>query len=131
MQAYATFDRSQRPIITIHFTGAKETDENFQLYLQELDNNYAPKEQFALIFELSKAPLPNLKYQLQQAEWMQQNQDKIQTYCYGVAYIIPSMIMRNVLKFIFSVQKNPVPFKVFSTLAEGERWANAQVEELS
>ncbi|MEN0048625.1 MAG: STAS/SEC14 domain-containing protein [Bacteroidota bacterium] len=129
MKPYATFDRDQLPIITIHFTGEKENDENFQAYLQELENNYDRKEMFSLIFELTNAPLPKMKYQLQQAEWMKKNEEKIQTYCHGVAYVIPGLLMRNVLKFIFSVQKNPVPFKVFSTLEEGEVWARAQTKE--
>ncbi|MEL6945876.1 MAG: STAS/SEC14 domain-containing protein [Bacteroidota bacterium] len=125
MQPYAVFDRGHLPLITIYFTGEKENDENFQAYLKELENNYDRKEPFALIFELTNAPLSKMKYQLQQAEWMKNNKEKIQTYCHGVAYIIPGALMRNVLKFIFSVQKNPVPFKVFSTLEEGEVWAKA------
>ncbi|MFT7001948.1 MAG: hypothetical protein ACJAVW_002984, partial [Spirosomataceae bacterium] len=35
MNLYATFDRSEFPVISIHFTGEKETKENFQLYLDE------------------------------------------------------------------------------------------------
>lgn len=123
MNLYATFDRSEFPVVSIHFTGEKETEANFQLYLDELGNNYEKREQFALIFELSKAPLPNMKYQLKQAAWMKENEPLIKKYCYGVAYVIPSAVMRNVLKFIFSVQQNPVEFKVFSTYEEGKTWA--------
>lgn len=127
MNLYATFDRSDFPVISIHFTGEKETKENFELYLQELGNNYERKEKFALVFELSNAPLPNVKYQLQQAAWMKENEPLIKTYCYGVAYVIPGMVMRNVLKFIFSVQQNPVQFKVFSIYEEGEAWAKGLI----
>lgn len=123
MNQYATFDRSEFPIITINFTGNSENDENFQDYLNGLEKNYTFEKQFSLIFELTKAPIPKVSYQLKQAHWMKANEDKIKTYCRGVAYIIPSAIMRNVLKFIFSIQKNPVPFKVFSTLEEGKVWA--------
>jgi hypothetical protein len=126
MNLYATFDRTQLPIITITFTGEKETKENFELYLQELGNNYDSKEKFALVFELSKAPIPNVSYQLKQATWMKEHENLIQTYCLGVAYVIPSAVIRNVLKFVFSVQKNPVQFKVFSTYPEGEKWAREQ-----
>lgn len=124
MNLYAQFDRSEFPVITINFTGEKETKENFELYLQELANNYDRKEKFALIFELTNAPLPNVKYQLKQASWMKENESLIKQYCYGVAYVIPGAVMRNVLKFIFSVQKNPVQFEVFSTYDEGKEWAS-------
>ena len=123
MKLYATFDRSSFPLITIHFTGEKENQENFNLYLEELGKNYEQKEPISLIFELTNAPVPNLSYQLKQASWMKENDELIKTYCRGVAYVIPSAILRNVLKFIFSIQKNPVPFKVFSTFEDGETWA--------
>ena len=129
MKFYAQFDRSEFPIITINFTGEKENKENFQLYLDELKRNYERDEQFSLIFELTKAPMPNMKYQLQQAKWMKDNEHLIKKYCRGVAYIIPSAALRGVLKFIFSVQKNPVPFKVFSTLEEGKVWAESLMEK--
>ncbi|MFT6477446.1 MAG: hypothetical protein ACJAZY_001683 [Spirosomataceae bacterium] len=127
MNLYATFDRSEFPVISIHFTGEKETKENFQLYLDELRNNYERKEEFALIFELTNAPIPNVKYQLKQAAWMKENENLIKRYCRGVAYVIPGALMRNVLKFIFTVQQNPVEFKVFSTYAESQAWAKSLV----
>lgn len=123
MNPYAIFDRTQFPVININFTGEKENKENFELYLSELSKNYELNEKFALIFELTNAPLPNIKYQLKQATWMKENENLIKKYCYGVAYIIPGAVMRNVLKFIFSVQANPVQFEVFSSLEEGQAWA--------
>ncbi|MEM1324773.1 MAG: STAS/SEC14 domain-containing protein [Bacteroidota bacterium] len=127
MSTYATFDRTQFPVITIHFTGAKETAANFQTYLEELEHNYERQEPFTLIFDLTKAGIPKMKYQLQQAEWMKSNETLIQTYCRGVAYVIPNLLLRGVLKFIFSVQANPVPFQVCSTLPEGKDWARQQM----
>lgn len=127
MKPYATFDRSLFPIITISFTGEKESKENFEVYLQELGKNYETKEQFALVFELTKAPLPKIAYQLKQAAWMKDNEELIKKYCLGVAYVIPGLIMRNVLQFIFSVQQNPVEFKVFATYQEGLNWAESLV----
>ncbi|MEO0789234.1 MAG: STAS/SEC14 domain-containing protein [Bacteroidota bacterium] len=131
MSTYAEFDRSQLPLIVIRFTGAKATPENFAEYLAELDRNYAPRKPFALVFELSKAPVPSLKYQRQQADWMKENQEVISQYCVGVAYVIPGTIMRGVLKSIFSFQKQPAPYKVVATITEGEEWANAQLEMLA
>lgn len=127
MPSYATFDRTQRPLITIQFTGAKATDENFAEYLAELEENYAPEQPFALVFELSDAPVPSLKYQRQQADWMKANEDMISRYCQGTAYVIPGMIMRGVLKTIFSFQKQPAPYKVVATFEEGKEWAKGQI----
>ncbi len=122
MDLYAEFDRSNFPLIIINFTGKSETNGNFQIYLDELGENYKRKEKFSLVFELTKAPIPKVSFQLKQANWMKENEPNIVKYCQGCAYIIPGLVMRNILKFIFSIQKNPVQFKVFSTIEEGKTW---------
>lgn len=129
MAPYATFDRSNRPLITINFTGEKANPENFSEYLAELKRNYEPEETFALIFELSKAPIPGLSYQRQQANWMKEHDALIQQYCKGVAYVIPGAIMRGVLKSIFSMQKQPAPYTVVGSYEEGKAWAEGTLRQ--
>lgn len=128
MTNYADFDRSNFPLIVVTFTGAKETDENFAVYLDGLHANYDPKKNFSLVFDATKAASPNLKYQQRQAKWMKEHEDLIQTYCLGVAYVMPNIVLRTVLKMIFAIQNNPVPFKVFGELEEGMAWAKGLQE---
>lgn len=127
MKPYATFDRTAFPLIQVTFTGAKETPQNFADYLGGLYQNYDREEAFALVFDASDAPTPNPIYQKEQAEWMQTHEALIRTYCRGVAYVVPGLVLRNVLKLIFKIQRNPVPFEVFADLEEGRAWANEQL----
>lgn len=127
MQAYAEFDRKNFPLITVTFTGAKATPENFEAYLEGLYQNYERQEPFALVFDAGQAPAPDLTYQRKQADWMKTHKSLIKTYCRGVAYVVPGSLLRNVLKLIFAIQRNPVPFKVWSTKAEGIVWAKEQL----
>ncbi|MEM6297131.1 MAG: STAS/SEC14 domain-containing protein [Bacteroidota bacterium] len=127
MKTYAHFDRSEFPLIVVTFTGAKETPENFAEYLQGLYQNYDRKEAFSLVFDASDAPTPNPSYQQKQAQWMKDHESMIQEYCRGVAYVMPNFLLRNVLKLIFAIQKNPVPFEVFSKKNEGVSWAKSQL----
>jgi hypothetical protein len=124
MNDFAQFDRSAFPLITVTFTGEKETPENFEQYLKGLYQNYERKQPFSLVFDATNAPVPNLTYQQKQATWMNKHKELIETYCRGVAYVMPNLILRNVLKVIFGLQRNPVPFKVFSSLEEGTEWAD-------
>jgi hypothetical protein len=124
MSTYASFDRSTFPLITITFTGEKETPESFEQYLDGLYQNYERQEPFSLVFDATKAPSPSLTYQQKQAAWMNKHKELIETYCRGVAYVIPNLILRNILKVIFGLQRNPAPFKVFSSVEEGKNWAN-------
>jgi len=128
MEQYARVDREQFPLVVVTFTGAKPTPTNFQQYLDELYANYAPKQPFVLVFDATSAKVPGITYQKKQAEWMREHQDLIQSYCLGIAYVMPSAVIRNVLKLIFKLQNDPVPSKVFSSREEGLAWAQIQLE---
>lgn len=124
---YATFNREQSPLIIIAFTGAKATPKSFRTYLDELEKNYIPQEEIAIVFDARKALDINPIYQLKQAQWMGQNKSLIKQYCRGVAYVIPHSFLRNILGLIFKIQPNPVPFEVFKSMEEGTSWATAQL----
>jgi len=128
MEPYARIDREQFPLVVVTFTGAKATDANFQQYLDELYANYERKQPFVLVFDATSATVPGISYQKQQAEWTSEHQDLIETYCLGIAYAIPNAVIRNVLKLILKIQRDPVPSKVFSNREEGIAWANSQLE---
>ena len=42
-----------------------------------------------------------------------ENRGLMQDYCQGTAYVIPNKVIRAVLRVIFSLQKQPVPYKIF------------------
>lgn len=127
MKPYARFNRATFPIITVTFTGAKATPENFQVYLDGLLENYTKKEPFALIFDANAAAMPTAYYQKWQAKWLKDNEKLIQTYCKGVAYVIPNPILRSILKIMILIQRHPVAFKVFGSMEEGQKWANIRL----
>ena len=127
MSAYASFDRSGFPVITIRFSGVKATPENFAFYLDELERNYDRQEPIAIIFDATKGLPLHPMYQQKQAQWMKQFEPLIRKFCRGIAFIIPNPLIRQTLKLIFSIQRNPAPFKVFSTMEEGVAWSKEQI----
>ena len=122
MKPYAKVDSSQIPFIAITFTGEKSTDENFQKYLQDLENCYDDRNKLFMLFDASQAVIPKMAHQKKQALWISQHWKLIQTYCVGTAYIIPNLVLRSVLKMIFSFQNQPSPYKIFSGRIEAEKW---------
>lgn len=127
MNPYAFIDQSDFPLVTVTFSGAKVTEENFQTYLDELSELYAKEEPFIMVFDASEATLPNIKYQRRQALWMAEHYQSIEAYCLGTAYVIPNDIIRTVLKAIFALQQQPSPYEVFATLEGGLAWAKSRV----
>lgn len=128
MEQYARVDRERFPLVLVTFTGAKATATNFQQYLDELYANYDRKQPFILVFDATSATVPGISYQKQQAAWTSEHRDLIETYCLGIAYVIPSAVIRNVLKLILKIQRDPVPSKVFSNREKGVAWAQTQLE---
>lgn len=123
MADYANFDRSKFPLVVVTFTGNKATDENIDAYLDGLYADYASKQSFSVVFDLTNAPNPSIKYIKKQAQWMKEHEVLISTYCLGVAYVIDNALFRLALKMVFNIQRNPMPFKVVENMEDAISWA--------
>lgn len=130
MKKYANVTSSEAHKFIVTFTGEVANDENFPLYLDEVTQIYDRREKVGIIFDATKAVFPGLKYQKMQAQWLEQNTDKMTNFCVGTAYIIPNVVIRNVLKAIFTLQKQPVPFVVCKEAKEADLWLDAQLKEV-
>jgi len=120
---YAKVDQTSFPLITVIFTGEKGTNINFKAYLKELEDCYLAQQKLVFIFDASEAVVPKFNHQKLQAEWLKNNTKLMQDYCLGTAYVIPNKTIQWVLKMIFLIQKQPVPYEVFSTYKEAQIWA--------
>lgn len=124
---YANVDQTSFPLITVTFTCEKGTNINFKAYLKELEDCYLAQQKLVFIFDASEAVVPKFNHQKLQAEWLKNNTKLMQDYCLGTAYVIPNKTIQWVLKMIFLIQKQPVPYKVFSTYKEAQMWAWKQL----
>jgi hypothetical protein len=122
MEPYAIIDESSFPLVRITFTGSKSTDQNFQTYLDQNKDCYRHKLKLAIIFDASNASIPALSHQKLQAKWLKDHNALMQAYCMGTAYIIPNIAVRAILNMIFSMQKQPVPYKIVKSQDEAANW---------
>ena len=127
MSLYADIDKSKFPLVTVTFTGVSSTDENFEEYLQGLKSLYDSKTDLAIIFDARHANLPSIKHQKQQAKWLSQNEELLRTFCKGTAYVITSIAVRAILKMIFSITAQPVPYRIFSNMDGAESWVRKKL----
>jgi hypothetical protein len=127
MEKYAVVDRTNFPIVRVQFTGEAANEDSFKSYLMELKEIYDYENKLAIIFDANKATLPGLKFQKMQAKWLKDNKQMMEDYCVGTAYIISNRLIRNVLKAIFALQSQPVPFLVCSRSTEAEDWVDQQL----
>ncbi|MCC5921185.1 MAG: STAS/SEC14 domain-containing protein [Cyclobacteriaceae bacterium] len=122
MEKYATFERLNSAIVRITFTGAKGTEENFGAYLQENLSLYDAKKPVCLLYDASDASLPSASLQKMQADWLKKHEQLMKGYCLGTAYVIPSAVVRTVLKAIFALQKQPIEYAIFKDMPAALKW---------
>lgn len=128
MDKYAEIDKSAFPVVLVTFTGNNAQDDNFPFYLEEVRQSYDHKNYLAIIFDATNAVFPGMSYQKMQAQWLKDNEQMMKDFCKGTAYIIPNVIIRNVLKAIFVFQKQPVPYLVCNDQQEAEAWIKTQLK---
>ena len=128
MTAYAIFDHEDFPVVTVHFTGAAANDSNFQAYLDELHHAYKQETPFAYLFDATDATLPGFKYQKMQAGWLKENEAMMKEYCRGTAYVITNPLVRTVLKGIFALQQQPVPYYITGSAEEAKAWCYGKLQ---
>ena len=128
MNKYAHINTENLPIVEVVFTGEQATDENFPMYMQEVKDVYEKQNKVVLIFDASNAVFPAIKYQKAQADWLKENEKLMKDYCLGTAYIIPNLIIRNVLKAIFTFQKQPVDYLVCKNIDDATNWVNDKIK---
>jgi hypothetical protein len=128
MEKYAEVDVSAFPVVKVVFTGASATAENFQVYLNEVQETYSSKQALAIVFDATKAVFPGLAFQKMQAKWLKDNEQLMKDYCKGTAYVIPNLVIRNVLSAIFAFQKQPITYKVCSNDNDADAWVRKQLD---
>ncbi len=116
------------PVIRIQHLGAT-TDEDFARYLTTLHASlYSPRagKRLLVIDATECAPTPATQRRLQ-AQWMKEHADRIRRYTVGVAFVIPSGLIRGMLTAIFWIQPLPSPHEVCATLEQALAWGDGQL----
>jgi hypothetical protein len=121
-------DRSTWPVVTVTFLD-RPTDEEFEAYLRELEALYENEEPFGLVFDARNAAYLPRSYRQRQADWIDANRDMIERYLAGTAYVIDSVLLRNVLRAIFALQEQPVPYTVEGAMQDAYDWVGRRLEE--
>lgn len=116
------------PVIRIAHDGAT-SDEDFERYLNTLrDSMYAPNagHRLLVIDATYSAPTPATQRRMQ-ADWMKEHADRIRKFTVGVAFVIPSGMIRGMLTAIFWIQPLPSPHEVCATLEQALDWGDTQL----
>jgi len=122
------------PIIIARIEGAP-SDQDHQDFLTEagelLDRYRAEKQRIVLIVDLSRAGVLSARQRKAQVDWLQRYRPIMEEVQVGMAFVLPSRLLRGVLTAVFWFVPPPTHYVVASDLDEAVAWSIARAEASS
>lgn len=120
-------DQSQDLLVVIRFHRLPSDDE-FKKYLSDYGKVLATTNRFGAVFVTTpEMPMTPPRHVRLQAAFMKAERDAITERVVGVAFALPSPLMRGVLRGILMLQPMPCPHTVVATESEGVSWLKARL----
>jgi hypothetical protein len=118
-------DESQWPLV--RFTSRGTADEgNFDTYLRSYDRVLAHGQRYVAIFDASEAKPLEVGQMKAQAAWIRANAQRLIELNLGIAFVIPSPMIRGVLKAVLWLQPLPQPYTVVGSYDDAYRWVETK-----
>jgi len=120
-------DRSQPLLVVVRFLRGP-TDDEFRQYLADYTQVLEAEKRFGAVFVTTPAmPMTPPRHVRLQAQFMREYRELIEKRVVGIAFSLPSPLMRGVLRGVLMMQSIPCPHAVVGTEAEGVAWVKARL----
>lgn len=120
-------DRSQSLLVVVRFLRGP-TDDEFRQYLADYTRILEAEPRFGVVFVTTPAmPMTPPRHVRLQAQFMKDYRELIEKKVVGIAFSLPSPLMRGVLRGVLMLQTIPCAHTVVGTEAEGVAWIKARL----
>ena len=120
-------DRSQSLLVVVRFHRGP-TDDEFRQYLADYTFVLEEEPRLGAVFVTTpEMPMTPPRQVRLQARFMKQYREQIEQRVVGIAFSLPSPLMRGVLRGVLMIQPMPCPHTVVGTEAEGVAWVKARL----
>lgn len=120
-------DRSQPLLVVVRFLRGP-TDDEFRQYLADYTQVLEAEARFGAVFVTAPAmPMTPPRQVRWQAQFMKDYREQIEKRGVGIAFSLPSPLMRGVLRGVLMMQSIPCAHTVVGTEAEGVAWVKARL----
>src|SRR5262249_25767633 len=120
-------DRSQQLVVVVRFLRGA-SDAEFAQYLEDYGRILQSETRLAAVFVTApELPMTPGRQVRMQAQFMKEHAPRATDRVVGVAFALPSPLMRGVLRGVLLIQPMPCPHTVVGTEAEGVAWAKARL----
>jgi hypothetical protein len=97
--------------------------------LADLEGHLAIGVPYVLLFDLTRAGMPNAVQRRRLANHVRDHSMAIRRSVRGLGVLLTSPVVRGMVTAIFWVAPPPVPYRLFSTRAEAVAWAESLDDE--
>lgn len=126
MSGSIVVDEARAPVYVVTFSGAV-TDAEFDRYLDELSVLTERGGQRALVYDARLASPARASQRRKQAEWMKRFDGAIRRSTAGIAFVIPSALVRGSLTAILWLQPLACQHLVTANLEHALGWARERL----
>ncbi len=109
------------------------TDENLREHLAaqsaDLEHLLATERRTLIVIDASLGPRPTATQRKMRADWINTEAERLAKTCVGVAFVVPSPLVRGALTAIFWVAQLPVPHTVHGSIEKALAWAIQQLDQ--
>ncbi|MBC8069974.1 MAG: hypothetical protein IAG13_16670 [Deltaproteobacteria bacterium] len=115
------------PLVVIRMSAAP-TDDDFQRYLGRCEALMVGDQLYSIVLvAMAHAPMPQTRHARAQATWMKAHDARIARHIASMAFVLPSPLVRGVLRAVLQMQPLPVEHRVFRGEAEATAWSDERL----
>ena len=120
-------DTSQWPLV-VHSVDGTLDDAQIDAYADAGTAVLMRKERHAVIFDLRSIGRTSAYARRRNQQWQQQYRAELEQWCSGIAYVIPSPLIRYITMTVLLVGRPPTPYRVCSTMDEATAWVRERLQ---
>jgi hypothetical protein len=94
----------------------------FDAYISEFETLLERNERFAAVFDARHARPLDVRLVEKKAKWMDDNAQRLKRLNVGIAFVIPSPMIRGVLQAILWLHPIPQPYNVCDAMPQALDW---------
>ena len=109
------------PLIIEEYDGAM-TDDESEWHRQYITALLDRKQRYAILYDFRNSIAESQEQRKVDAEFIKANRERLKAYSLGVAFVMPSPLLRIAINVVLFLSPLPMPYTTTKTVDEAARW---------
>lgn len=116
------------PLIVEEYEGAM-SDEESAWHRQYISSLLDRKQRYALLYDFRNSVAESQEQRKIDADFIKANRERLKQYSMGVAFVMPSPLLRIAINVVLFLSPLPMPYTTTKTIEEAARWIEGRFKE--